>query len=95
MINISAIGGSPTMEAIIETSNDDSVWWFYGTVISEDDADNLTETTPNADKGKIKATGQYAYHLDNILAKYIRCRLVVAGTSTPTFTGSVLGIFKG
>lgn len=93
LINITGIVNTPTMEAIIETSDDNAVWYFYGTVISEDDVDNLVEVTPNADKGKIKVAGQYTYHLANVLANYIRVRLVIAGAGA-TISGTVKGIFK-
>ena len=95
LVYISAIGGSPTMEAIIQASLDNANWHFYGTVIDEITVDNLTEPTPNPDKGKIKTANTFEFFLPYVLANYMRVQLVIAGTGTPTFTGTVKGVFKG
>ena len=77
----------------VEVSNDNTTWVHRQTVVEEETAGDVTTVTGDADRGKIKATGDYIVFIKGGLGMYIRLNGTLAGT-TPSVTYSAIGTFK-
>jgi hypothetical protein len=77
----------------VEWSPDDGTTWLHRqTVVDEVTAGDITTTTGDADRGKIKATGDYIVRITDNLGNYIRLNGTISGT-TPSVTMSAAGSF--
>lgn len=84
--------GDELMVLELEGSYDGSLWEHLRTFVDEANAGDNTTVTGDADRGKIKATGQYALHVTE-LPLFIRTKATLSGT-TPIVTLTVVGSFR-
>jgi len=76
----------------LEGSYDAVLWEHLRTFVDEANAGDNTTVTGDADRGKIKATGQYVLHVHE-LPLFIRTKATLSGT-TPAVTLTVKGSLR-
>ena len=80
-----ASGADETLVITIQGSDDETDWYDLGVVIDMETEGVLTRLTAPTTEAKIVAVGKFQALLENILPRYIRAKLTIAGT-TPSFT---------
>lgn len=83
-----ASGADETLVVTIQGSDDETDWYDLGVVIDMETEGDLTRLTAPTTEAKIVAAGKFQALLENILPRYIRAKLTIAGT-TPSFTLTV------
>ena len=95
LANVTAFDRTTADELMVlelEGSYDGSLWEHLRTFVDEANAGDNTTLTGDADRGKIKATGQYVLHVTE-LPLFIRTKATLSGT-TPIVTLTVVGSFR-
>jgi len=80
-----ASGTDETLVITIQGSDDEIDWYDLSVVIDEETEGVLTRLTAPTTEAKIVAAGKFQALLGNILPRYIRAKLTIAGTD-PSFT---------
>ena len=86
LVDVAAASGTDeTLVVTIQGSDDETDWYDLGVVIDMATEGDLTRLTAPTTEAKIVAAGKFQALLENILPRYIRAKLTIAGT-TPSFT---------
>lgn len=86
LVDVTAASGTnETLVVTIQGSDDNADWYDLGVVIDMETEGVLTRLTAPTTEAKIVAAGKFQTLLENVLPRYIRAKLVIAGTD-PSFT---------